>query len=296
MEKSPDRDEHFRALRPQVLLTLGGMIVSKKIKAFLREYSPEHHWHVDPRKAYDTFFCLSNHFKVEANTFFKEFLSGISRVDSGYYNRWNANREHYIRRRKQYLDEIDFSDMLAFNLIIKSIPKDYQVQLANSSTVRYSQLFNMDPSLAVYSNRGTSGIDGSTSTAIGAALYSESPTLLLTGDLSFLYDSNGLWSDHIRPDFRIVVINNGGGGIFRILPGKEASQNFEKFFETVQDIEIEKLCLLFDLEYSLAQDKGDLNNTLSTFYQKSKRPKLLEIKTPRLKNDKILLTYFDFIS
>ncbi|MEX0288812.1 MAG: 2-succinyl-5-enolpyruvyl-6-hydroxy-3-cyclohexene-1-carboxylic-acid synthase [Flavobacteriaceae bacterium] len=296
LEKLEDRDKHFRDLRPQIVLTIGGMIVSKKIKAFLREYSPDHHWHVGPKKAYDTFFCLSQHFKIEANEFFKTFLKGTAKVESNYYDHWNETRKRYRVKRENYLKEIPFSDMFAFSSILRSIPKGYQVQLANSSTVRYAQLFDMDPSLEVFSNRGTSGIDGSTSTAIGASMYCKSPTLLLTGDLSFLYDSNALWNDHIRADFRIIVINNGGGGIFRILPGKEATENFEKFFETVQNIELKKLCSLFDLDYALAQNEKDLSDLLSEFYKKSERPKLLEIRTPRFRNDKILLTYFDFLS
>ena len=296
LEKLKDKDVHFNALRPQILLTFGGMIVSKKIKAFLRNYGPEEHWHVDEQRAHDTFFCLTQHFKVSINDFLEIFLKGVVKVKSNYYNFWNETRQRYRARREAYLKEIPFSDMLAFSYVIRSIPKSYQVQLANSSTVRYAQLFNMDPSHQVFSNRGTSGIDGSTSTAIGASVYSNTPTLLLTGDLSFLYDSNALWNDHIRADFRIIVMNNGGGGIFRILPGNNASGNFEKFFETVQHIDLKKLCSTFKIEYAVATNEYDLDSLLSTFYNKSDRPKLLEIITPRLKNDKILLTYFDFLS
>src|SRR5680860_1888307 len=83
-----------------------------------------------------------------------------------------------------------------------------------------------------FCNRGTSGIDGCTSTAVGSSIYAENPTLLISGDLSFFYDSNGLWNNYVRPDFRIILINNNGGGIFRILPGKEDTENFQRFFET----------------------------------------------------------------
>src|SRR5690606_27679905 len=105
--------------------------------------------------------------------------------------------------------------MWVFHKALGNIPNNYQLQLSNSSTVRYAQLFDLEPSIRVFCNRGTSGIDGSTSTAIGASIYDSNPTLLLTGDLSFLYDSNGLWNNYIKPNFRIIVINNDGGGIFR---------------------------------------------------------------------------------
>ncbi|MBT8183730.1 MAG: 2-succinyl-5-enolpyruvyl-6-hydroxy-3-cyclohexene-1-carboxylic-acid synthase [Eudoraea sp.] len=296
IEMMEDKDEHFRDLQPEILLTFGGMIVSKKIKAFLRKYPPKYHWHVDAKKAYDTFFCLSRHFKMDASAFFSKFLKDAKSNQSDYYQQWDARRSAYLARRELYLSEIPFSDLLAFSIIFKSIPISYQIQLANSSTVRYAQLFNMHPSLTVFSNRGTSGIDGSTSTAIGASLYSSSPTLLLTGDLSFFYDSNGLWNNYMRPDFRIIVINNGGGGIFRILPGKADTEKFETYFETVQNLCIERLCSFYDLEYSSAEDTEDLMRELPQFYQDSKRPKLLEIRTPRTINDNILLNYFDFIS
>lgn len=296
IEKKEDKNDHFKALQPQLLLTFGGMIVSKKIKAFLRKYAPKHHWHVDSKKAYNTFFCLSHHFKMNIDSFLKEIVTPPQTIQSNYYDHWSTIRSEYVLLRERYLSGIPFSDMAAFKTVIKSIPAGYQIQLANSSTVRYAQLFDMHPSLKVFSNRGTSGIDGSTSTAVGASLYSASPTLLLTGDLSFFYDSNGLWNDYLRPDFRLIVINNGGGGIFRILPGKEATEKFEKYFETVHDLKIERLCELYDLEYDMADDTENLKSKLPHFYKSSSRPKLLEIRTPRAANDKILLNYFDFIS
>ena len=126
--------------------------------------------------------------------------------------------------------------------------------------------------------------------------FTKRPTLLITGDLSFLYDSNGLWNNYVRSDFRIIVINNGGGGIFRILPGKEDTSVFERFFETKHSLNLRKYCEIFNFEYLFSDNKKDLKFASSVFYQCSERPKLLEVSTPRLLNDKILLGYFDFIS
>ena len=296
IEKSKEKELLFKELQPELLITMGGLIVSKKIKAFLRQYRPRHHWHINNKKAYDTFFSLTRHIKTDENWFLEQFLENISEVPSNYFSKWNKVKQEYLNKRKTYLSQIPFTDFLAFKIICDSIPKNYQLQLANSSTVRYAQLFDLDPSLKVYCNRGTSGIDGSTSTAVGSSIHSVNPTLLITGDLSFFYDSNGLWNSYKRNDFRIIVINNGGGGIFRILPGKENSQNFETFFETVQDLDLQKICSLHDIDHLVAEDKNTLNSALSTFYRSSDRPMLLEVKTPRLLNDKILLTYFDFIS
>ena len=154
----------------------------------------------------------------------------------------------------------------------------------------------MDPSLEVYCNRGTSGIDGSTSTAVGASIYFNKPTILITGDLSFFYDSNGLWNRYIRPDFRIILINNSGGGIFRILPGFEETEEFSTFFETSHQQNAEHLAQMFQFEYLKAGNEKELGHALKNVYEPSQRPKILEIFTPREANNKILLSYFDFIS
>ncbi|TMM56980.1 2-succinyl-5-enolpyruvyl-6-hydroxy-3-cyclohexene-1-carboxylic-acid synthase [Maribacter algarum] len=297
IEKSEEKEKLFLELQPDVLLTFGGLIVSKKIKAFLREYKPAHHWHIDPVKAYDTFFSLSIHFKMNVNTFFGRFKNILQNTSSSaYFRNWNSVRQRYELKRKEYVEQIGFSDMLAFHRISESVPENYQLQLANSSTIRYAQLFDLNPSLQVFCNRGTSGIDGSTSTAIGASIYKDIPTLFITGDLSFLYDSNGLWNEYIRADFRIIVINNDGGGIFRILPGKENTAKFERFFETKHNLNVRKYCELFNFEYFFADSENGLNFATSAFYEPSERPRLLEVSTPRILNDKILLGYFDFIS
>lgn len=297
IEKSEKQEELFQLLQPDLLVTFGGLIVSKKIKAFLRSYQPKTHWHIDPKKAYDTFFCLSEHVKADPNDFLKSIFNVESKNgESSYKSYWNTIKKKYEAKREEYLKQIAFSDFTAFNSILESIPKGYQVHLANSSTVRYAQLFPMHKSLKIYCNRGTSGIDGSTSTAVGSSIYNESPTILITGDLSFFYDSNGLWNQYIKSDFRIILINNSGGGIFRILPGSEETNEFSTFFETSHQHTAKHLAKMYEFDYRKAENLQQLKSTLFSFYDASKKPKILEIMTPRLQNNKILLSYFDFIS
>ena len=296
IEKSDHKEALFQKLQPEVLLTFGGMIVSKKIKAFLRAYQPKHHWHVDEQGAFDTFFCLSHHFNLRANEFFQDFLAEVSFPESDYYSYWQGIKMTMEAKRETYLKKILFSDMKAFQIGLASIPPKYQLQLANSSTVRYAQLFDLDNSLDVFCNRGSSGIDGSTSTAIGASLYHKSPTVLMTGDLGFFYDSNALWNNYIRRDFRIILVNNKGGGIFRILPGSEDSGNFETYFETTHRLTARALCEMYGFQYLQVNSMKKMQKAFKTFYDDGDRPKLIEIMTPRILNDKILFTYFDFIS
>jgi len=285
----------FESLRPDLLLTFGGMVVSKKIKAFLRAYAPKEHWHIDAKKAYDTFFCLKHHFITNPAYFFNKFSVNYELKNSSYRSDWVKVREHRIEEHLKYNKEVPFSDFKVFSEIFKSLPRQIQLQLSNSATIRYAQLFDLDASLKVFCNRGTSGIDGSTSTAIGAAFASELPTVFVTGDVSFLYDSNALWNNYIPNDFRIIVVNNNGGGIFRILPGAKETDQFNQFFETPHGYSGLYLCKMHNIEYTSASDMESLQQELKEFYNASNKPKLLEIFTPSEINDTVLLEYFNFI-
>ena len=224
-------DFEFKELQPEVLITFGGMIISKKIKQFLRLYQPKHHWDIDEKKATNTFFSLTEFIQQKPSDFFITFNNSIQKVTSDYQQKWLSFRNEKRVKHQQYIDQIGHSDFKAFEQILESVPEYSQLQISNSSIIRYAQLFSIKDSVEVFCNRGTSGIDGSTSTAIGAAFASSKQTVFITGDLSFFYDSNGLWNDHIPPNFRIVLINNSGGGIFKIIPGPSTT-NATKYFET----------------------------------------------------------------
>jgi 2-succinyl-5-enolpyruvyl-6-hydroxy-3-cyclohexene-1-carboxylate synthase len=274
------------------LVTFGGMVVSKRIKVFLRKYKPKEHWHIDVLRAYDTFGALTQHFKEDPNTFLKIFLSRTSDVESGYSAM--AQQLNTFRRIKhdEYLSKIPFTDFKAFELILPALPDGSMLQIGNSSAIRYAQLFDIKPTVEVFCNRGTSGIDGSTSTAVGAAVGSKKDTVVMTGDVSFLYDSNALWNNYIPANFKVIVINNGGGGIFRILPGHAETPVFNTFFETTHKLTAEHLAKMYGFNYQAAHNETELKQELTTFKQKTGGPKLLEVFTPMLENDKVLLQYF----
>ncbi|WP_047546711.1 2-succinyl-5-enolpyruvyl-6-hydroxy-3-cyclohexene-1-carboxylate synthase [Psychroserpens sp. Hel_I_66] len=293
---APLDEKDFKELQPDILVTIGGLIISKKIKAFLRQFQPKHHWHIGEKMANDTFFALDKHIVAKPNDFFAEFLPKITHVTkSSYLEKWSMVKQHRHKKHLEYLKQIPFSDFKVFSAVLKSLPKKTILQLANSSAIRYAQLFKMNPSIEVYCNRGTSGIDGSTSTAIGCAVANPKQTTFITGDLSFFYDSNALWNNYIPNNFRIVVVNNNGGGIFRILPGHKNTPNFDYFFETQHQLTAKQLCEMYNFEYSTARNEEELETLLAPFYNKSKKPRLLEIFTPRTKNDTILLDYFKYI-
>ncbi|MBT8274162.1 MAG: 2-succinyl-5-enolpyruvyl-6-hydroxy-3-cyclohexene-1-carboxylate synthase, partial [Bacteroidia bacterium] len=246
-------------------------------------------------RANDTFFCLNHHLNYAPNDFLLKFLDKIKNQRSEYKPYWSEIRSLRKSKHDHYLHTIPFCDLKTFDIVLKALPDNSILQVGNSSAIRYVQLFDLKPSIEVFCNRGTSGIDGSTSTAVGSAVVSQKQTTLITGDLSFFYDSNGLWNDHIPANFRIIVINNGGGGIFRILPGHKNTENFDTYFETTHNLSANHLSEMYNFEYFKAEKASELNEVLGGFFKASDKPKILEVITPRTTNDEILLNYFNYI-
>ncbi len=284
-------DPKFQDLQPDILLTLGGMVVSKRVKQFLRKYKPKHHWHVDRKNSPDTYHCLSHHFSISPQLFFSQFFFLTEKKESNFQKTWLKVKESRQLNHKKILKQVEFSDLKVFEIINQSLPNDIQLQLSNSSIIRYSQLFDLNKTIKVFCNRGASGIDGSTSTAIGAASVQNKQTVFITGDISFFYDSNALWNKYIKSDFRIILINNSGGGIFRFIPGPQTTNALD-YFETPHSLDASHLCKMYDIDYYSAENEDELKGRLKTFYQRSDFPKLLEIFTPSMENDRILKNYF----
>lgn len=291
---TPFSDQEFKNFQPEILITFGGMVVSKRIKAFLRKYKPNEHWHIDELRAYDTYGCLSKHFEINPRVFLEQLFNESVSTASDYkisISKINRNR---IAKHIQYCDEIPFSDLKVFEFISKNLPLNIQLQVSNSSAIRYLQLVTLHETIEVFCNRGTSGIDGSTSTAIGAALQSHKPTFLITGDISFFYDSNALWNNYIPNNFKIILINNSGGGIFRILPGHQENEVFNTFFETTHHLDASHLATMFGFQYFSVRNESDLENNWQLFMNQNDKPSIIEIFTPEKINDKILKNYFKY--
>lgn len=289
---TPFSSADFEVFQPEILITFGGMVVSKRIKAALRKFKPKHHWHIDSLRAYDTFGSLTKHFETDPNTFFNRFIPFLRPIESTYFETFDAINSIRKAKHEIYLSKIPFTDFKVFEKVIQSLPINSHLQISNSSAIRYAQLIDIHPSIEVYCNRGTSGIDGSTSTAIGAAVDNEKQTVLITGDISFLYDSNALWNNYIPKNFKIIVINNGGGGIFRILPGHDETPVFNTFFETSHCLTAEHLAKMYGFEYAIASNETSLAEGLEKIYSQNSKPYILEIFTPTRDNDAVLLQYF----
>ena len=292
---APLTNKELKEFRPEILITIGGMIISKKIKAIFRDNKPKEHWHIGIHDANDTFFCLTKHFKTIPNNIISKLYENFNDNGTDYHNKWDLIISKRSEKHKKYLSKLIYCDFKVFDYVLKSIPSNSMLQVSNSSAIRYTQLFDIDSSINVFCNRGTSGIDGSTSTAIGAASVFKGNTVFITGDLSFFYDSNALWNNFIPTSFRIILINNKGGGIFKILTKDNNTELFKKFFETKHDLYAKDLCNMYGFEYFMSDDEDKLKNVLNDFYNQSEKPRLLEVITDNDYNQDYLLNYFDYI-
>ena len=294
IELQSNSDSLFDELSPEIVISLGGMIVSKKIKSFLRNYKPQKHFHIGNNISKDSFYSGVEHINTTANKFFENI--DLNKSDSKYFEKWNQLDNWKLDLHNRYMKVINFSDLKVFEILTNWIPKKYNIQVANSTPIRYFQLFDLKNKNMMFANRGTSGIDGSTSTAIGSSVQNDSPVLLVTGDLSFFYDVNALWNNHIPKNFRIIIINNSGGGIFKILPGFKENNLFSEFIETQHNLSARLIAKMFNFNYTRVSTKFGLNLYLRTFFKNSKKPKILEIKTSSVKSTKILKEYFRYLS
>ena len=291
-------DGRFDAkIAPVLLLSFGGMVVSKKIKFFLRKYRPEKHWHVDVKKAYNTYYCLDRFFKNNPQQFLELLYSEpIKKLDSPFQTEVLKIFNYFKSQGLDYLSKLPFSDLSVFQFLSQNLPSSIHIQLANSSSIRYAQLFDWARDIEFYCNRGTSGIDGSTATAVGAAQVNQLPTVLITGDLSFFYDVNGLWNEAIPNNFKIILINNQGGGIFRILPGTKDTPDYDRYFETIHTRDAKYIAKAFNLGYQKLNSQRGLKRKFSRFLKANHKPQILEIQTPRKQNDSVLLDYFKWMA
>ena len=285
-----------REFVPDLLITYGTNIISKKIRFLFRKLKPAKHWHIDnSNDLMDTFMSLTRQIISKPIDFFKVFNQHIAASSSTYANKWNEREKQLLNLTSEYAKVAEFSDFSALQCVNPAIPGHYQVHSGNSASVRYLQLFERRP-FDMYSNRGTSGIDGCTSTAIGACVLSEKDTVLISGDMAFLYDANAFWHQHMPSNFRAIVVNNSGGGIFRIIDGPQASGILEKQFEARHSLSVLGLCELHKMNYSKAENKAELEEVLTSFFLPSEKACVLEVFTPPEVNDVVLKKYFAFLN
>lgn len=262
---------------PDLLISIGNSIICKQLKQFLRQNKAAEQWQFHAAMPYvDTYLSLTKVITASAT----EILSQMpaSKEQSTYNEQFATQMQKANQWHEIFVNKNELSDMTAVAQLLQTLPINYNLHLANSTAVRWTQLFAARPDLAYYCNRGTSGIDGSTSTAVGFAHAAQSPTLFLSGDVSFIYDGNAFWNNIEVPNLKIIVLNNNGGNIFRFIGDKTLMAQSIDFFTTPNNSNIELLAKAHGLDYLNCNSFETLDSSLQKLYG-SKTCTVLEIFT-----------------
>lgn len=285
-------DENDKRYYPDVVITIGGAIVSRKIKAFLRKVKPDH-WYVGLNDVtVDCFQSLTRRIEANPDTFIPTLFQDSLTVKS-FCTIWQDAHTAGLRRHHKYLEKIGWSDMKAYETIFdfyQQNPDNLIMHLSNGTTIRYAQLFGDRVIAPNFCNRGVSGIDGCTSTAIGAAMVN-GPAVLITGDMSFLYDISALSAITPKLQLKIVVVDNGGGGIFRFIDSTASLPELEKYFVVKRNLDVEKVAASFGIKTYRADNADSLFEQLSNMMVED-GPAVLVVKTDGKSSAEILKNYF----
>ena len=266
---------------PDLILHSGGQVVSKALTGYLRRASHVKCWRIgNDHTIIDTFKLATRRIPFPAYAVYKALArEKTDPAKSTYRDSWLKTGQVTSHQAMQIIRGLPFSDLKVFSHVCMSLRPEMILVPGNSSIIRYVQLFDDGLQRECFGNRGVSGIDGSLSSAAGIAFVSGKTTLAILGDLGFIYDSNGLWNRELPPNLRILVINNGGGGIFHILKGPSDQPAFKKFIEANHAVDLQKLCAAFGLDYFYADDENSLAAQWDTFLMDSGRAAVLEVKT-----------------
>lgn len=272
----------IQGLKPDLVISIGKSLISKNLKLFLRNNPPKHHWHIhESTRLNDSLQNLTHQINCSAPSFFEQFNEGeFKKVEGSYAKVWvieDQKANHWLVQHTAGSN----TEFAGYKQVIKRLSDGSELHLANSMAVRYANIIGLESSrnIAVFSNRGTSGIDGSNGTAVGSALASKNMVTLLTGDMAFLYDRNAFWHTKQLKNLRIVVFNNAGGGIFRMIPGPTDQPAYENIFETKHTLNAKSTANEFNMHYQAAFEIESFKKALENFFEPSSQCKVLEYFT-----------------
>ncbi len=286
-------DEALRKeLVPDLLVTTGKMILNKTIKTLFRKHPPKRHWHIAENGfCADTFFTAPEILALNPTIFFKQFNQFLPSTSSSYFNRFKLLAHKQKALSERTIDQY-YNEFSAVKTVFEALPENIVLHLANSMPIRYVAYLNeyLKDSWQIHANRGVSGIDGCTSTAVGAAMTDDGMHILLTGDIAFLYDINALWQEHLPTNLKIILLNNSGGGIFKNIDGPALLPELNPFIATPHQMNARLLAEHFKLVYFSVSNQAELKALIPEWLQTSKAC-ILEIQTDPNINSEIFKQY-----
>ena len=281
--------ERQNDMTPELLITYGGHIVSKELKKYLRKHPPREHWHISTDgKIADLYGCLTTIIEMDPFEFLEKIAFLLDNKPTNYPLMW----ENYCKTVP--MPELPYSEISAIGKIIQSFTEPCALHLANSSTIRYAQLFTIPPRVEICCNRGVNGIEGSLSTAIGYAVASTKLNFIIIGDLSFFYDMNALWNQNYGANIRILLLNNEGGEIFHTLPGMDKSSRSREFITAEHYTTAKGWAEERGFIYIKVTDEEELEDAMKQFTtpETLMQPMLMEVFTDKEKDTTLLREYY----
>lgn len=283
-------EKEQKTYAPELLITFGGHMVSKRLKSFLKNNPPKEHWHIaSDGKVVDTYGCLTAVFELSPFEFLDRITPFLMNIgNASFYQLW-ANKSKHIPQ-----PNLGFWSVGVVGRFIERLSEKTVLHLGNSSVVRYAQLFTIPRQVEICCNRGTSGIEGSVSSAIGYAYASDKLNYLVIGDLSFFYDMNALWNRNYSSNFRILLINNSGGEIFKALK-MNLSDSTTRFVTAPHETKAEGWATERGFTYLSAKDDAEFEKALETFMNPDftqQKPQFLEVFTDSEKDVEAYKSYY----
>jgi 2-succinyl-5-enolpyruvyl-6-hydroxy-3-cyclohexene-1-carboxylate synthase len=282
-------DELKETLRPELLITFGQSLISKNVKLFLRKYPAIQHWHIQAEGDYaDTFQNLTTVLRCSPEFFFENIPATEAKEtfrnqkQNNYYQLWQAEEHRAIQAKLKFCGEVSGGEFNLVRNLMESLPSRCNLHLANSMSVRYANLVTLaakQKGIRVFSNRGTSGIDGCTSTVVGHCLASEVPNILITGDMAFFYDRNAFWHNYAVPNLRVAILNNHGGIIFKMIDGPAGRHEGDVYFVTRQQLTAKSLAGEFGMSYDSIDHPRRWKNSIKNFFDFNGKAKILELES-----------------
>ena len=297
IDKVLARMQQVEQYQPDVVVNLGGTLVSKRLKAFLRQSPAAKTWIVNERGAiYDTFQNLTGVIEgapYDVLELILRYVRGEKErqrlpFESGFRSRWTTLIQQVRAQNERF--HPPYSSLLAVKRFFETVSNKgrYVLHAANSMSVRLVNHFASD---YVFCNRGVNGIDGSLSTAAGCSLVTTQNVYCVIGDLSFFYDQNALWHS-LGGNFRVLLLNNGGGVIFQSLPGLKDSTAQQTLISAQHHTTAWGICQQNNMAYLSAHDEEELENNMNHFVNDNfDRPVVFEVFTSQEQDERAMNEY-----
>lgn len=276
---------------PEIIITFGNSILSKALKVYFRK-RPIEHWHVaETQPVPDFFFQLTGSRQCKPLDFFAKVVNFIGEGDENFFVQWQEENKRASAKVADVLRQSAYSEPTALFQLLPQLPASSHIHLANSMAVRWVNMIGVDADkyFTIQSNRGVSGIDGCTSTAVGYSYLCDQPNFLITGDIAFFYDRNAFWNDFVSDHFKIILLNNHSGGIFNLIDGPGNIPDKLPYFTSSQSLTAASLAQEFRLDYFQVKRQEDLHTQLEAFINSS-NCSILELETDNAVNKEVFET------